>query len=626
MNHIELINVGYKTKPKHKDELPLTILRNVSIKIKGGEFMAILGSSGAGKTTLLNIIGGRVASGVVTGQVKYNGEKRIPSEFKKIVSIVEQDLVMPPMLTVRETLQFTADLLVPPDKIFPPGGPNIVDEVMDEFSLNKIRDSIVEGVRKRGVSGGEKKLVGIATRLLKKPKVLILDEPTTGLDSSTTEYSINLVKKYTSCNKTIAVCSIHQPNFTTFHLFDKVIILSAFGIVYYGPTSKIDAYFASIGYRSLEFENPIDYYMRLITVRTETEESKKESMVEVKNLVNTWNEKGDMFLNSKSSSPMTKISTFAGSSLSRRISSDSNYSSYEEILDQRSINSSEVNWHLTHWKEFKVLLRRSWIFHFRDPSLVVSFLAMGIFSGLILGFTFFNPGSGLNEIINRTGLVFLICLYLSFLVTLPLLLILDGTKSIFLYERSYSMYRTFAFYFSLHLTLFPIIWGANLLMMIQTYFLAKFQYLFYKFLIFVIILTTTISCSISFAIASIAWLSFEVASIACPLILALFGIFGGNLVNVETIPPVIRWIRYLSYFYYSYCAILINEFKGKTFDCSTRPGQNCEIDYKGALAALGLGEIRLFFAVLMNIAIMLFFLLIGYLGFRFHLRSKFILV
>ncbi|PVV01779.1 hypothetical protein BB560_003791 [Smittium megazygosporum] len=626
MNHIELINVGYKTKPKHKDELPLTILRNVSIEIKGGEFMAILGSSGAGKTTLLNIIGGRIASGVVTGQVKYNGEKRIPSEFNKIVSIVEQDIVMLPMLTVRESLQFTADLLVPPEKMSPPGERNIIDQVMDKFNLNKIRDSIVEGVRKRGVSGGEKKLVGIATRLLKKPKVLILDEPTTGLDSSSTEYIIGTLKKFITEYNTIAVCSIHQPNFTTFHLFDKVIILSPFGIVYYGPTSKIDAYFASIGYKSPGFENPIDYYMRLITIRTETEESKKESMAEVKNLVNTWNKKGDMFLNRKSLLQMPKIPEYTDGTLSKRISSDSSYSSGEEILDQKSINSNEFAWHLTHWQEFKVLLRRSWIVYLRDPSVLISFLAMGFLSGLLLGFTFFNPGSGLNEIINRTGLVFLICLYLTLLVTLSLLLILNTAKSVFMYERSYSMYRTPAFYFSLHFTLFPIIWGANLLMMIQTYFLAKFQFQAGKFFIFVSILTITISCSISFAIASIAWLGFEVASIACPLILALFAIFGGNLVNTDSISPVIRWIRYLSYFYHTYCAILINEFKGHIYDCSTRPGQLCKIDYKGALAALGLGNVHLSISFIINIVIMLFFFLLGYLGFRFHLKSKFILV
>ncbi|PVZ97413.1 hypothetical protein BB558_006627, partial [Smittium angustum] len=239
-------------------------------------------------------------------------------------------------------------------------------------------------------------------------------------------------------------------------------------------------------------------------------------------------------------------------------------------------------------KELHILTDRAWLRQRRDRSLIYSYLFISIAAMFGLGFTFFNPGENLEKIQNTTGLIFLITLYLLFLVALPLLLILDAEKKLMKRERSFKLYRVSTFLFALTFAILPILLLTNFIMLTGVYFLAKFQPVFTKYLIYMLIYMSTIICSFSFAVAAISvFPTFQLASVISPLILSVFGIFGGNLINPKNIPPALSWIRFISYFYYSYTAAIKNEFGGMKFNCSNITGQVCYTTGEQVIDAYG---------------------------------------
>ncbi|PVU88369.1 hypothetical protein BB561_005897 [Smittium simulii] len=265
-----------------------TILDNIGGKMIGGELTAIIGSSGAGKTTLLNILSGRIISGKLSGNVKLDGAKRIPRQFKRDVAYVEQEDLLYSGLTVRETLAYSASFRLDSKEYTTAMKESRVDTMIHDLMLEKCKESIVQGINGRGVSGGEKKRTSIGVEILSDPKLIMLDEPTSGLDSSNAETLVRLVKKITMDNKIISVASIHQPSSRVFNMFDNVIILCAGKIVYSGPVSKAIGYFESIGYSCPKYENPADFFINLITVDTQSAETTAESNKRINMLINEW--------------------------------------------------------------------------------------------------------------------------------------------------------------------------------------------------------------------------------------------------------------------------------------------------------------------------------------------------
>lgn len=99
--------------------------------------------------------------------------------------------------------------------------------------------------------------------LVHRPKLLFLDEPTTGLDSSTASTVMELLRSLKERNVTV-IFSIHQPRFTIFQKFDSLILLSRGKIVYLGLASKALQYLQGLGHICEEHNNPADFFLDVI--------------------------------------------------------------------------------------------------------------------------------------------------------------------------------------------------------------------------------------------------------------------------------------------------------------------------------------------------------------------------
>jgi ABC-2 type transport system ATP-binding protein len=164
MTAIQITNV-------EKSYKSLKALGGVSLAIEEGEFFGLLGPNGAGKTTLISIIAGLIRPDA--GTVKIHGHDVVKDfrNARRNLGVVPQELVFDPFFTVRETLRLQSGYFGLPNN------DKWIDEVMENLDLTGKADTNM-----RALSGGMKRRVLVAQALVHKPPVIVLDEPTAGVD------------------------------------------------------------------------------------------------------------------------------------------------------------------------------------------------------------------------------------------------------------------------------------------------------------------------------------------------------------------------------------------------------------------------------------------------------------
>ena len=149
----------------------LKALDGISLSIEKGEFFGLLGPNGAGKTTLISIMAGLARAD--QGSVSILGHD-VVSDFRaarRLLGVVPQEIVFDPFFTVRETLRLQSGYFGLKDN------DKWIDEVMENLDLTGKADTNM-----RALSGGMKRRVLVAQALVHKPPVIVLDEPTAGVD------------------------------------------------------------------------------------------------------------------------------------------------------------------------------------------------------------------------------------------------------------------------------------------------------------------------------------------------------------------------------------------------------------------------------------------------------------
>jgi ABC-2 type transport system ATP-binding protein len=155
----------------HKRFGPLQALGGIDLAVARGEFFGLLGPNGAGKTTLINILAGLVRAD--RGEARVNGHD-VRADYRlarRALGVVPQELVFDPFFTVRETLEIQSGYFgIRNNRAW-------IDEVMEHLDLTTKADANM-----RTLSGGMKRRVLVAQALVHKPAVIVLDEPTAGVD------------------------------------------------------------------------------------------------------------------------------------------------------------------------------------------------------------------------------------------------------------------------------------------------------------------------------------------------------------------------------------------------------------------------------------------------------------
>jgi putative ABC transport system ATP-binding protein len=189
------------TKVYHTGEVDVVALRDVSLEIGRGDFVVLLGASGSGKSTLLNILGGLDVP--TSGEVTFGDhvltqadEAELTRYRREHVGFVFQFYNLIPSLTVRENVELVTDIATDPMP---------ADEAIAMVGLAARRDHFPAQL-----SGGEQQRVAIARAIVKRPEVLLCDEPTGALDYQTGKLVLEVIARINSELGTTAVVITHN--------------------------------------------------------------------------------------------------------------------------------------------------------------------------------------------------------------------------------------------------------------------------------------------------------------------------------------------------------------------------------------------------------------------------------
>jgi len=203
------------SKTYRTGEVEVRALREVDLDVRRGEFVVLLGASGSGKSTLLNILGGLDVPSAGTLDFEEHvlsgaSDADLTTYRREHVGFVFQFYNLIPSLTVRENVALVTDIV---------DHPMPVDEAIDLVGLTPRRDHFPAQL-----SGGEQQRVAIARAIVKKPDVLLCDEPTGALDYETGKLVLDVIALINVELGTTAVVITH--NAAIARMADRVIHLA----------------------------------------------------------------------------------------------------------------------------------------------------------------------------------------------------------------------------------------------------------------------------------------------------------------------------------------------------------------------------------------------------------------
>lgn len=728
-------NVSYNLKGKQ-------ILTGITGSVHPGELLAIMGASGAGKTSFLDIVARKKKRGLVTGDFWLNGEKVTDDDFRSVIGFVDQEDTMLPTLTVHETILDSA-LLRLPKEMSVAAKIQKVEDVERQLGIYHIRHQMIgsEEGNGRGISGGEKRRVGIACELVTSPSILFLDEPTSGLDAynafNVVECLVTLVKTY---NRTV-VFTIHQPRSNIVALFDQLILLAEGRAVYSGPFERCQSYFDSIGFACPPGFNIADYLVDLTMHASAPHDPADEVDVEypsggdgdgrttrasstmaVKSIPSVSNISMDNSIVSSANEsllrPKAKRKTSIRQQQERQLYTRKNTQEQQQngshtaasvrsegdsvvggddreqqwvkmnrqhgqppppITDDplnlppaapgatgtnldllvnaynesdvaaalredihgaieaaigdangqpagpsRSPTNGRVKGYRKPWihTQFAILARRTWRNLYRNPMLMLTHYAIAIVLAVFIGFLYYGLMDDMAGFQNRLGFFFFLLALFGF-STLTSLTVFAPERLLFVRERAKGYYRPIAYYLAkvvfdiVPLRLIPpLIMGAIVYPMTG---LVPAWAEFFKYLLFIVLFN--LAAATIFLFIGICVRNQGVANLLGVLVMLFSLLFGGFLLNHDTIPKPVTWLQSLSIFHYCFEGLVVNEVRFLTL-ADNKYGLDIEVPGASILSTFGFNVLALWKDAIGLAIFCGVFLILGYAALHFLLVEK----
>ncbi|XP_075421669.1 broad substrate specificity ATP-binding cassette transporter ABCG2 isoform X2 [Ascaphus truei] len=510
---------------------------------------AILGPTGSGKSSLLDVLAARKDPRGLYGTVLVDGKPQ-PANFKCTSGYVVQDDVVMGTLTVRENLQFSAALRLP-KTLRQKEKDDRISQIIKELGLTKVADSKVGTQMIRGVSGGERKRTNIGMELITDPAILFLDEPTTGLDASTANAVLLLLKKMSRQGKTI-IFSIHQPRYSIFRLFDCLTLLAGGRMLYHGPAQNALEYFTGLGYVCESHNNPADFFLDIINGDSTAVALNKLEEVDLDAIERP--DSGDKTVVEK---------------LAEQFCSTSYYQETRAELEKLSpdkkvkVNffSRQITYNTPFFHQLKWVSKRTFKNLLGNPQASIAQVMVTLVLSLIVGAIFFGVQNDASGIQNRVGSLFFLTTNQCFSSVSAIELFIVE-KKIFIHEYISGYYSLSVYFISkLMADLIPMRTIPAIIFTCVTYFMIGYKQTAAAFftMMFTLMMVSYTATSMALAIAA-GQNVVAVANLLMTISFVFMLIFSGLLVNLTSIMDWLNWLKYFSIPRYGLTALQVNEF------------------------------------------------------------------
>ncbi|PPA69109.1 ABC transporter ATP-binding protein [Jeotgalibacillus proteolyticus] len=205
---IEAIQLNKKFKEK-------IVVKDVDLYLDKGESVGLLGPNGAGKSTTISMISSLLKP--TSGDVKLNGKSvvKTPADIRKVLGVVPQEIALYQELTAYENLKFFGRIYnVPKDQL-----ESRIQRTLELVGLKERQKDLI-----KTFSGGMKRRINIASAMLHEPEILILDEPTVGIDPQSRNYILEMIRQLNQQDHTSVLYTSHYMEEVE-QLCDRVYIM-----------------------------------------------------------------------------------------------------------------------------------------------------------------------------------------------------------------------------------------------------------------------------------------------------------------------------------------------------------------------------------------------------------------
>ena len=557
---LEFHNVTFTVKGRH-------ILSGVSGRARAGRMLAIMGPSGSGKTSLLNALAGQVkssgAGSSLTGTLLVDGRPVGGAAAADGVrqAYVRQEDVFYTQMTVRETLLFAARLRLP-SNMSAEAKEAEVDGLIRRLGLVNVADTIVGDIKRRGISGGERKRLSIGCELLGSPNLLFLDEPTSGLDSFQALRVVDALKELAADGTTV-VMSIHQPRGAIFEQFDDLLLLSGGELLYSGEASSAASHFARLGHACPSRISPAEFAVDLISIDEESSATRDATVQRI----------------GKLAAAQRRLSSYARPP-APAAASPPRAAARGAAAARRGAGP------LT---QFGLLFRRAWREVARSKAVLAIKSVQQVMIALIYG-GIYSLGDGQSSIQDRFGLLSLIAIGAGNLAIASTIRSFPKEKTIVMSERAKGIYGVTPYFVAKVMAEAPITAAVAALGGAAMYPLVGLQRSADKFAKFLGTL-----CLEGFASGALGLLlgaaapSTDAALALFPPIIVLMIIFNGLNIAEENAPKALRWIPKVSFIRWASEGLSVNEMSGLRFECDGARGAPCCATGEQALERVSFG-------------------------------------
>ncbi|XP_059477501.1 ATP-binding cassette sub-family G member 1-like isoform X2 [Neocloeon triangulifer] len=514
-----------------------------------------MGPSGAGKTSLLNVLTGFLSEGM-KGSVRVNGMERNLSTFKKSSCYILQSDQLHSHFTVLETMYMAASL-----KLGPGVGRKArkieVDNVLDRLGLR-----VCANTRASELSGGQQKRLSIGLELLDNPPIMFLDEPTTGLDSSSCSSCVKLLRSLASQGRTI-VCTIHQPSASLWEMFDHVYVLAEGKCVYQGDSFQAVSFLASLRLPCPLYHNPADFMLEVAS--------------------------GELFANGnligkqEHQAILQQMVVASKTDKWRR----KTYRSFQQntitLGDTTSVLHRAQKQGVSEWSKFCILTHRITKQFLRDWTMTYLKLGLHLLVGIVLGLLYQGSGQDGARSIANMGFFLVTLVYLAYTSMMPAVLRFPTEMNVLRKERFNNWYslRTYYAAFTVADTPLQLLFCASYVLV--SYFLSSQSLDPFRVIMFVTIclIISLLAETIGLILGAVC--SPKVGTFAGAYSTALWIVLSGFLLLYTHTPKFLRWMHYISYLHYGFEALAITQYgyDRQTLECPE--DEYCHYKYPKAL-------------------------------------------
>ncbi|OBT65918.1 hypothetical protein VE03_05485 [Pseudogymnoascus sp. 23342-1-I1] len=535
--------------------------------VRDGEMMLVLGRPGSGCSTFLKTIANERSSFVaVDGDVTYGGISADVQHklYRGEVNYNPEDDQHFPSLNVWQTLKFA--LMNKTKKQDQDSIPIVANALMKMFGISHTKKTLVGDAFSRGVSGGERKRVGIAETLATKSTVVCWDNSTRGLDASTAlDYAKSLRVMTDVSNRTTFV-TLYQAGEGIYDLMDKVLVIEEGRMLYQGPATEAKEYFENLGFLCSPGETTSDFLTSLCDPNARRFQPGREASTP------------------KSAEDLEAV--FRASDSYKRLLQDvSGYESRIQETDnadtrrfQQTVSQSkskhvskESSYTVSFYRQVIACTKREfWLTLGDKTSLYTKFFVI-IANALIVGSLFYGQPLETSGAFSRSGVLFFSIVFPGWLQLTELMKAVSG-RVVIARHKDYAFYRPSAVSIARAVVDIPLILSQVVVFAVITYFLSSMDMVASKFFIYILfVYVTTLCLTAMYRMFAAVSPSIDDAVRFAGVALNLLVIFVGYVIPKPLLVNKyiwFGWIYYVNPISYAYEAVITNEFAGRDMVCS----------------------------------------------------------